>query len=101
MDGATTVAAAPSRQVDGGHQYGFLQPYRLGPFRLPHRIVMALLKRSWRTNRATCRVPSPTTTGSVHAQPGRKPGNPCRCMAGVTPGLVTFTAASGWKHRVT
>ena len=45
MDKATPVAAAPRvRQTPDTNP--LFQPYRLGPFRLPHRMVMAPLTRS-------------------------------------------------------
>lgn len=62
MDEAATItrflraAQAPDTDVP-------FQPYRLGPFNLRHRIVMAPLTRS----RAMCRVPlPPATTRSAH-----------------------------------
>jgi len=64
MDGATTVAAASSRQADGGHQ-DVVPTLPARSFRLPHRIVMAPLTRSRRANRAACRVPSPSTMRSI------------------------------------
>ena len=66
MDEAATItrvrraAQAPDTDV-------LFQPYRLGPFNLRHRIVMAPLTRSRRASRAMCRVPlPPATTRSAH-----------------------------------
>ena len=45
MDKMTAVRHAP-RAVQGPDTDLLFQPYRLGPFNLPHRIVMAPLTRS-------------------------------------------------------
>jgi N-ethylmaleimide reductase len=45
MDETATVAR-PSRSVEAPDTEALFQPYRLGPFNLPHRIVMAPLTRS-------------------------------------------------------
>ena len=56
MDEMTTVRHTP-RAVPVPDTDVLFQPYRLGPFRLPHRIVMAPLTRS--RARQPGNVPSP------------------------------------------
>ena len=61
MDEITTARQAP-RAAQASDTDVLYQPYRLGPFNLPNRIVMAPLTRSRHASRATCRAPLPPAT---------------------------------------